>query len=129
MGNIVKKSQPKKNKLLLSLRSNSLNKWLIISFCFASIALGAWQAWEGRNHMSADGMSYLDVADVYLRGDWKMAINGFWGPLYSWLLGLALFFLKPAPYYEFTVVHIVNFVIYLFTIGCFNFFILQIITI
>lgn len=127
MGNIINPVQPQKHKLSLTSCSNSRNKWLIISFWIIGIVLGAWQAWEARNHMSADGMSYIDVADAYLQGDWRMAVNGFWGPLYSWLLGLAMFILKPSPYYEFTVVHIVNFLIYLCTIGCFHFFILQLI--
>jgi len=89
--------------------------------------MGAWQAWYGRHHMSADGISYLDVADAYLRGDWKTAVNAYWSPLYSWLLGLALLVLKPSPYYEFAVFHLVNFVIYLLTIVSFNFFLLQLI--
>jgi hypothetical protein len=127
MGDIINSVQPQKHKLSLTSCGNSRNKWLIIIFWIAGIAMGAWQAWEARNHMSADGMSYIDVADTYLRGDWKMAVNGFLGPLYSWLLGLGMFLLKPSPYYEFTVVHIVNFLIYLFTIGCFHFFILQLI--
>jgi hypothetical protein len=127
MENIINSAQPQKNKLSLTSCSNSRNKWLIISFWIAGIAMGAWQAWEARYHMSADGMSYIDVADAYMRGDWKMAVNAYWSPLYPWLLSLAMLVLKPSPYYEFTVVHIVNFVIYLCTLGSFHFFILQLV--
>ncbi|MHC4321878.1 MAG: hypothetical protein ACYST3_06335 [Planctomycetota bacterium] len=123
MENIVNAVRPQKNNLQLTSRSNSCNKWLVISFWIIGIAMGAWQAWEARHHMSADGMSYIDVADAYMRGDWKMAVNGFWGPLYSWLIALAMLLLKPSPYYEFPVVHLVSFLNYLFTIGCFHFFI------
>jgi hypothetical protein len=86
--------------------------------------LGIINTWDGRHGMNPDGISYLDIGDAYFRGDWNMAINAYWSPLYSWLLGLALFLLKPSPYYEFTVVHIVNFMIYLCALGCFHFFLI-----
>jgi hypothetical protein len=35
---------------------------------------------------SADGMSYINISKLYLTGDFKDAINGYWGPLFSWLL-------------------------------------------
>jgi 4-amino-4-deoxy-L-arabinose transferase-like glycosyltransferase len=89
--------------------------------------VGAWQAWNSRYHMNADGISYLDIGDTYFRGDWKMAINAYWSPLYSWLLGMAMHFLKPSPYNEFPLVHLVNFAIYLLTVGCFHFFLMQLI--
>ncbi len=113
----------------MSLKSfrNFRKTQLIVIFWITGIAMGAWQAWDGRHHMGADGMSYLDIADAYIRGDWENAVNATWSPLYSWLLGLGMLILKPAPYTEFPVVHIVNFMIYLFTLGCFHFFILQLI--
>jgi hypothetical protein len=92
-----------------------------------SILFGALRAWDARYVMGSDGMSYLDMGDAYLRGDWNMAINAYWSPFYSWLLGLAMVGLKPSPYWEFPVVHLVNFVIYLFAMGCFHFFLLEVI--
>ena len=83
--------------------------------------LGAIHAWADRYHMNADGISYLDMGDAYLRGDWSTAINGYWSPLYSWLLGLAMSILKPDSYWEFPVAHLVNFLIYLGALGCFHF--------
>ena len=103
------------------------NKLLITSFCFLAIVLGALQAWETRHSMNPDGISYLDMGDAYLRGDWDMAVNAYWSPLYSWLLGLAMLIFKPSPYWEFSVVHLVNFLIYLCALGCFHFFLLQLI--
>lgn len=89
-----------------------------------AIGLGALRAWPAaRNHsMNEDGISYLDVADAYLRGDWAAAINGYWSPLYSWLLGIAMYLVNPSPYWEFSLVHIVNFLIYLSALICFDFF-------
>lgn len=97
-------------------------KRLRILFWCTAIALGAMDAWAGRYYMNPDGISYLDMGDAYLRGDWNMAINAFWSPLYSWLLELFLKVLKPSPYQEFPVVHLANFVIYLAALACFEFF-------
>jgi hypothetical protein len=70
--------------------------------------------------MQSDGISYLDMGDVLIRGDWKMAINGYWSPLYPWLQGLAAWAIKPTPYWQFTLVHLVNFLIYVFALACFD---------
>ena len=55
----------------------------------AAIVLGGVQAWAGRFPVGEDGVSYLDIADSYLRGDWHNAINAYWSPMYSWLLAAA----------------------------------------
>ncbi len=36
--------------------------------------------------IDADSISYIDIARSYLQGHWYYAINGYWGPLLSWLL-------------------------------------------
>ncbi|MCE7699571.1 MAG: hypothetical protein K8E24_012440, partial [Methanobacterium paludis] len=36
--------------------------------------------------INADGISYIGIAQKYVVGDWSNAINGYWGPLFSWLL-------------------------------------------
>ena len=47
----------------------------------AAILLGAVQAWACRFQPSTiDLVSYLDVGDAYLRGDWHAALNGYWNP-------------------------------------------------
>src|SRR5438132_3866371 len=87
-----------------------------------AIVLGAAQAWATRFTMNPDGISYLDIGDAYWRGDWHNAINAYWSPLYSWILGLFLKVLKPSPYWEYPVAHLVNFFIYVAALGCFEFF-------
>jgi len=72
--------------------------------------------------MNDDGISYLDMALAYFRGDWKMAINAYWSPLYSWLVGLPLAIFRPSPQYESSVVQMVNLAIYLVSLVCFEFF-------
>jgi hypothetical protein len=69
----------------------------------------------------------LDVADAYLRRDWHTALNSYWSPLYSWLLALAFLIVKPSTYWKFAVLHLTNFVIYLFALGCFDFLIHELI--
>jgi hypothetical protein len=71
--------------------------------------------------MNADGISYLDIGDAYFRADWVNAINPVWSPLYSWILGLANFVIRPSIQWEFPVVHLVNFIIYLIALSSFEF--------
>lgn len=96
-------------------------------FWLVAIILGALHTWASRHSINSMGIAYLDMGEAYLRGDWDMAINAYWSPLYSWLLGIALLILKPSSYWEFSVVHLVNFWIYLFALGCFHFFLLGLI--
>jgi hypothetical protein len=77
--------------------------------------------------MNPDGISYLDIGDAYMRGDWAAAINSVWSPMYSWILGLVMHVLKPSMRWEFPVVHMINFAIYLVAIVCFEFFWRQVI--
>jgi hypothetical protein len=84
-----------------------------------ALVLGLLQAW-GRRHISADGLlyigadsiAYLDQGDAWLRGDWATALNAMWSPLYPWFTGLTLHLFRPPPYQEFTVIRLLNFVIY-----------------
>ncbi|MEG3224626.1 MAG: hypothetical protein BME94_03625 [Methanobacteriales archaeon Met13] len=36
--------------------------------------------------INSDGISYISIAKHYLNGNFAQAINGYWSPLYSWLL-------------------------------------------
>ncbi len=87
-----------------------------------ALALGAAQAWATRFAMNPDGISYLDIGDAYWRGDWHNAINAYWSPLYSWILGFFLKVLKPSMYWEYPVVHLVNLLIYVAALASFEFF-------
>ncbi|HEV2705894.1 MAG TPA: hypothetical protein VGV59_08210, partial [Pyrinomonadaceae bacterium] len=90
-------------------------------FLAAAFMLGALHAWSARHAINPDGISYLDMGDAYLRGDWGTAINGLWSPLYSCLLGLALLVVQPSRYWEIPLVHLVNFLVYLWALWCFDF--------
>jgi len=65
------------------------------------------------------------MADAYLRGDWSMALNGWWNPFYTWLLCLMQLVVKPDPYWEFRAVYALNFGIYVAGLACVYFCLLK----
>ena len=84
------------------------------------LLMGARCAFAGRNlPVGADGVAYLDVARSYLRHDWHTAVNGYWGPLYSWLLAIGMWFSHPGIRAEFAMARMLNFA--LFTAAVFTF--------
>ena len=99
------------------------NYGLLRISCWAvALALGAVEAWATRFTMNPDGVSYLDIGDAYWRGDWHNALNAYWSPLYSWIVGFFLKVLKPSAYWEYPTVHLVNFLIYAAALAAFEFF-------
>ena len=98
----------------------------------AKIRLGFWifgvfialvQMMRYRYSLSSeDIISYLDVADYYVAGDWANAINGNWSPLYSWIFALFFWIFQPSGAWEFPLVKLVNFLIFLFAFASFDFF-------
>ena len=57
--------------------------------------------------LSADSTLYISIAEKYLRGDFNDAVNGYWGPMLSWLI-------IPFLYFGFSHVFAIN-AIYLFS--------------
>lgn len=100
----------------------SLSKPLQTFAWLTALALGAASAWITRFTMNPDGVSYLDIGDAYWRGDWHNAINAYWSPLYSWILGFFINSLRPTPHWEYPLVHAVNLLIYLAALACFECF-------
>ncbi len=95
---------------------------LELAFWLLAIVLGFAHVWADHHYlMNADAMSYIDIAEAYLRRDWPTAVNSYWSPLYSWLIALGLAIARPSPYWKFAVVHLVNFGMYLFALSCFCF--------
>ena len=87
-----------------------------------AICAGFLQTWAVRFSVTPDGTCYLDIASAYLRGDWHNALNSYWSPFFSWLLAPALGIFHPAPYWESTLLHLVNFAGLLAALRCFEFF-------
>jgi hypothetical protein len=93
---------------------------LFRTLAISMAGLHTWAAITSQS-MNADGINYLDIGDAYFRGDWANAINPVWPPLYSWILGLVNFIVQPSMDWEFPTVHILNFVIFIGTLFCFEF--------
>lgn len=70
-----------------SQRSRSLRLWLMLAM--AGI-LAATQGYLLRNALSDDQAMYLDMARRMALGDWHAIFNGYWSPLYPFLLSLMM---------------------------------------
>ena len=85
------------------------------------LAVAALQCWAYRHIPSgADSFSYLDVADTYATRGWWAGINGYWSPLYSWLLIPVLYVARPGPQHEMAAVHALNFGIFALALVAFE---------
>ncbi|MDO8730343.1 MAG: hypothetical protein Q7J69_04075 [Candidatus Omnitrophota bacterium] len=65
----------------------------------------------------------MDIADSYRVGNLNSALNASWSPFYSWILAVFLSVFHPSVAWEFPLVHWVNFILYLCSFFCFEFFI------
>jgi hypothetical protein len=80
---------------------------------FAVLLLGARCAYAGRNlPVGADGLAYLDLARAYAGHDWHTAVNGYWGPLYGWLLAIGMQVFHPGIRSEFVLARALNFALF-----------------
>ena len=95
--------------------------WLIV------VLLGFVQTWSHRQLVDHDGVAYIDVAEEYARGPWTSAINGFYSPLYSWLMAIGLYLLQVPRDWQATLLHLVNFSGYLGAYATFEFFLGEVI--
>lgn len=67
-----------------------------IDFCrrrWIHILLLTVPAYIFRNAINPDGIAYIQVAKHWIAGEPSLAITGYWGPLFSWLL-MPLFILE-----------------------------------
>ena len=56
--------------------------WILLVCCWLVQGLAA------RHSMDADGVSYQNIADAALSGDWRSFLNGYWSPGFPFLLTL-----------------------------------------
>jgi hypothetical protein len=96
-------------------------------WCFL-IAFAALHIWVAGSYVNPDGVSYLDIADAYRRGNWGSAINGYWSPMYSWILAGWLGLVKPAPFTEPRSVHFLGLFIFVASLAAFEFFLSELLT-
>lgn len=66
--------------------------------------------------IAGDEISYINIAHAYSLGHWENAINGYWSPLYSWLMALFIFIFGFKPVYGVYISKILSISIGFFTI-------------
>jgi len=91
--------------------------WWLICICFAAIVI-----WPARNHMFSDGLSYLDIGSEASNGDLTALGNTYWSPAYPTLIGGAYFLLRPSAANEVPILQLLNFFIFILTLGAFSVF-------
>ena len=90
-----------------------------------SVMLSCWviQGLAARHSMgSADGVSYQNIADACLHGNWHALVNGYWSPGYPFLLSLWFRAIHPSPYYVPLVLRCFTILTLLLTLGSLEYF-------
>jgi hypothetical protein len=103
----------------------TLNFRIRLTLWALGAALGFCQAWTSRFDIADHTISYLDMGVYFFHGHYSSIINGFWGPLYAFLFGLTMTVFKPSLYWEYPTVHLLVFIMFLFTMVCFDYFLRQ----
>jgi hypothetical protein len=89
--------------------------WLLIGILLASLE---W--YTKRYGMGVDGVGYIDTALAYARGDWHIAVNTYWSPLYSWIIAACLRVVPTNVRTELPLVHAVNVLCFAFALWAFH---------
>ncbi|MBL7050192.1 MAG: glycosyltransferase family 39 protein, partial [Nitrospira sp.] len=55
---------------------------VILSVIYVTMCMSLYQ----HERVTGDASIFFDIAEKYSAGDYKNAVNGFWGPLLSWIL-------------------------------------------
>src|SRR5216684_5364061 len=88
----------------------------------ALLILAGMQAWAARFTTTPDGMSYVDLSDAVVHGRLGQLVNAYWSPLYPACLGLLRLVLRPGPYWEYPVQHLLNLLLFAGSILGFEYF-------
>ena len=93
-----------------------------------AVTLAGLQAWDYRfQTFLGDCVSYFDMARTAYHGNPDVLINGTWCPLYPALIGLVFFLFNPPTLWVYLWVHALNVVLFLVTLGAFEFFFRQLV--
>ena len=69
----------------------NISSWIRAGFWFAGIGFGLAETIASRFSLNVDGVSYLDLGHALWTREWNAAVNGYWSPLYAWLIGGVLY--------------------------------------
>jgi hypothetical protein len=98
-----------------------------VLFWCAAIVVGLIQVWAHRHNINPDSISYIEIAQTAREAGWKSYVNGYWSPLYPFLLSIVFRIFNPGPFWESTVVIFANLAIYLANLACFEWFLRELI--
>src|ERR1700721_664140 len=94
----------------VSLKTKINSEFLIkASWILFMISWVVIQIWANRffEHYS-DGISYLDMADAWMHGDWLGGFSSYWNPLYPLIIMIVFSVLRPSSLDEFAALKLVN---------------------
>ena len=97
-----------------------------LAFFLAAILAGLLQAWAHGHEMNPDGISYIELGWAATHSGLHALVNGYWSPLYPFLLSVFFRIFHPSPANEFVAVHFFNFVLFLLSAAAFDFFLSEI---
>ncbi len=89
--------------------------------------IGLLQTWAHRHDFTPDGISYVELGWAGARSGIAHLVNGYWSPLYPFLLSLEFRIFSPSPRIEFAAVHLLNFALFIVTVACFELFLKELI--
>ncbi len=90
-------------------------RYIILTSLLVQMFLLGTLGYRQRYFCSADGYSYIRIAQYYAIGRFDLAVSGYWGPMLSWLIAPLLHFI-PNPIFAGRVV--MGFSAIIFTVGC-----------
>lgn len=73
-----------------------------------AVAVCALLTWLARSTLNPDGVSYLDLANRVLSGDWSSFVQGYWSPLYPALVALFAMVVGRDPVSLIATAHAIN---------------------
>ena len=92
----------------------------------ALLAFTAFSAYAQRYAVSPDGISYLDMSDAVVTGDWSRLVNLYWSPLYPALIGVARAVIGASPARDVPAIHLVNFASFVAMFAAFDYMLMSI---
>jgi len=98
-----------------------------IFFWCVILVLGLLNAWAHRNEVSPDSISYIEIGWATARGGLHQIVNGYWSPLYPFLLSVVFRSFHPPVQWEFTAAHLLNFGVYVASLASFELFLKELI--
>jgi len=86
---------------------------VMLSLMFAvTLLLGAFEGVFGRVRYSGDAINYLNIVRAIHAGDWKLALNSYWGLGYPLLISIVTPLFPSSPTGEWVAIHVVNLAVF-----------------